>query len=225
MNGSPRLAAQDLTLAYRGHEVLRGACLTANAGEVVGLAGPSGSGKSTLIRALAGLVRPAGGSVVAEHEGTSVPLARFVRLRAGIVGMVAQDPLGSLDPLWSVRRLVGEPARAGGMRRDRADQRVDDALGAVGLAAIDRSARPAELSVGQCQRVVIARVLVGDPLLVLADEPTSALDPTTAASVARLIAKLAERGAAVVVASHDQALLSGLCHRTLSIRDATLHDG
>lgn len=217
-----RLQARDLTLAYRGHQVLRGASLIADAGEVVGLAGPSGSGKSTLVRALAGLLQPIAGSISAEYEGTYLPLPRFVRLRPGIVGMIAQDPVGSLDPLWPVHRLIAEPLRAARVTRKRTDELVADALGVVGLAAIDRSARPAELSLGQCQRVAIARVLVARPLIVLADEPTSALDPSSAASVARLVANLADRGAAVVVASHDERLLAGLCHRVLSIRDATV---
>ncbi len=95
-------------------------------------------------------------------------------------------------------------------------------LAEVGLERLDLEARPGELSVGQCQRVAIARALAAEPALIVADEPTSALDASHSMMILRLLAAVAERGVAVIIASHDTPLLNALCPRVLRMRDGVL---
>ena len=108
------------------------------------------------------------------------------------------------------------PSRA--KRREIARER----LAQVGLEQVDLEARPDELSIGQCQRVAIARALAAEPALIVADEPTSALDASVSATILRLLTEAAERGIAIVIVSHDQAMLRALCHRVLRMRDGVL---
>lgn len=218
------LECRDVTVAYRSAgTVVRDVSLEVPSGALLGLQGPSGSGKSTLLKAMGGLLRPVRGSVMVAHDdGPPLPVWLFARHRPGAVGWISQDPLGSLDPLWSIRRIVGEPAHAQGMRGPELDMLIAAALYDVGLAHVDPATRPGRLSVGQCQRVAIARVIVGRPQVVLADEPTSALDPTTVVGVAGLLERLAQGGAAMVVASHDDALLRAIATRVVRVRDGRL---
>lgn len=218
------LACRDVTLAYRSAgSVVRDISLEVPSGALLGLQGPSGSGKSTLLKAMAGLLRPVQGTVtVASGDGPALPVWLFARHRPGAIGWISQDPLGSLNPLWSIRRIVGEPAHAQGMRGPELDMLIASALDDVGLAYVDPATRPGRLSLGQCQRVAIARVIAARPYVVLADEPTSALDPTSAVGVAALLSRVAQTGAAVVVASHDDALLRAIATRAVRVRDGQL---
>ena len=95
-------------------------------------------------------------------------------------------------------------------------------LAQVGLTEIDLEARPDELSIGQCQRVSIARALAAEPMLIVADEPTSALDAPVSASILRLLAAASETGIAIILVSHDQTMLRAFCHRVLRMRDGAL---
>lgn len=200
------LRAVDVGIGYHGRDALLTGCdLEVEAGSVVGLAGPSGCGKSTLLRVLGGLQHPSHGSVVAGPDRR--PIVEFRRSRPGILGLVGQDPVSSLDPLWSVASIIEEAVPASERSRDR----VREALARVGLTELDPRTRPGALSIGQCQRVALARALANSPLAVLADEPTSALDPTNAANVVRLLRTAADAGSAVVVSSHDGPLLNSLC--------------
>ena len=83
-------------------------------------------------------------------------------------------------------------------------------------------ARPEELSIGQCQRVSIARALMAEPALIVADDPTSALDTLVAAKVLKLLTAASNQGVAIVIVSHDQNMLNGLCHCVLSMREGVL---
>ena len=92
----------------------------------------------------------------------------------------------------------------------------------VGLGHIDPDSKPDELSVGQCQRISIIRALIIQPTLIVADEPTSALDASVSAAILHLLADVAARGTAIVIASHDRAVLGALCHRVLTMHDGVL---
>jgi peptide/nickel transport system ATP-binding protein len=189
--------------------------LEVRAGEVVGIYGPSGQGKTTSLRALAGLHRPASGTV--RLGGVEVWRGRRPRRpRPGYVMPIFQDVSASLDPRWPVWRSVAE---AGASRPD-----VERLFAAVGLAAAHLHARPHQLSGGQRQRVAIARALAGEPALIVADEPTAALDPTVAAGVVRLLRDVADGGCAVVVASHDEARLRSYADRVLRVAELGIHD-
>lgn len=199
------------------------------AGEIAGICGPSGSGKSTLLRLLGALEIPSDGEILIGGEPAWVGRARRPRRRTprpGYVMAVFQDPQSSLDPRWPLWRSITEPLTAATFRlRPSAAERrkiVARSLREVGLEQIDPCCTPNELSVGQCQRASLLRALVAQPAAVLADEPTSALDVTTAAGVLHLLRNIADRGTALVVVSHDEAMLAVLADRTLRMRDGRL---
>jgi peptide/nickel transport system ATP-binding protein len=187
-------------------------------GEIVGIGGASGCGKSTLLRLLATMDAPSGGSVWL--NGSPQPR------RDGFVMPIFQDASGSLDRRWPVWRSVTEPLLAAHRRekpaRSARQQIARANLNAVGLHSIDLEARPEELSVGQCQRIAIARALLAQPSLLIADEPTSALDAATTNEILRLFLQAAEQGAGLVLVSHDQTMLKQFCHRVLIMRAGQL---
>jgi phosphate transport system ATP-binding protein len=183
-----------------------------------GLAGPSGSGKSTTLRALVGLLPP-GLTMLGAVEvlGCDISLSRVdmaaLRSRAVLVGQTPVVFPASIhaNAAFGVRRV---------MRMSRADlrARVEMALVEAGLwdEVAGRLDAPAEqLSVGQRQRLCLARALALDPELLLLDEPTSALDPDATATVEDAITSL--QGRAVVIVSHDTAQLARLCTTVLSV--------
>ena len=190
---------------------VRDVSLTVHRGEVVGLAGPSGSGKSTLLRLLAGIESADAGTIRYAD-------AALERVPAGYVMPVFQDPVTSLDRRWPLWRTITEPLTHHRRlsRRERADL-ARDALAQVDLAELSVDRLPGQLSVGQCQRVAIARALIAKPGLIVADEPTASLDVTTAAGTVNLLRRVADGGIAMVIVSHDQALLASVADRILHI--------
>ncbi|GAA2839856.1 ABC transporter ATP-binding protein [Nonomuraea rubra] len=198
-----------------GHRtpVIVDADLTIRRGEIVGVVGPSGSGKSTLLRLLSGQERPDSGDVLAEGE----PLCRSGLPRPGWIMPVFQDPVTSLDPRWPLWRTITEPLVLRGERLSRGQrrQRARAALDGVGLAHLDILRRPGSLSVGECQRVAIVRAVIAGPGVIVADEPTASLDAESAATIAALLRRLADEGAAVLVVSHDERRLRSYADRVL----------
>jgi putative ABC transport system ATP-binding protein len=202
----PAVEARGLTRTYSaaGRPVLglREVSLRVGRGEVVAVTGPSGSGKSTLLFLLAGLDRPDGGEVrVAGTDWWSLDGAARARFRRRTCGFIAQGM--ALLPQATAAENVAVPLLLDGVAPDARRQRVAAALAAVELAG-DGDKLPDQLSGGQQQRVAIARALVARPAVVLADEPTANLDSATARTVTRLLLAAArERGAAVVLVTHD----------------------
>ena len=192
-------------------------------GERVFLRGPSGSGKSTLLGIVSGVLRPGRGrvSVLGEDLGLLTGGGRD-EFRAAHIGLVFQ--MFNLLPFLSVMDNVLLPARFSAVRRRRAQPdpatEARRLLDELGIAATRSPARlVTELSIGQQQRVAVARALLGRPELVIADEPTSALDSDARDSFLRLLmAECAATGAALLFVSHDTAL-GGLFDRQLSIDD------
>jgi ABC-type dipeptide/oligopeptide/nickel transport system ATPase subunit len=133
-----------------------------------------------------------------------------------LIQPVFQDPVASLDPLWRVRDIVGEPLRRlfPQMSAAAAAERVAAVLAEVGLDENLADRRPAGLSGGQAQRVAIARALGPDPAMLLLDEATSALDVLVAGTIVDLLRRLQhDRGLAILMITHDLALARRLCHR------------
>lgn len=189
--------------------------------EVLALVGESGSGKSSALLAPLGLTAPTarvtGSATVAGTELLGAPEAVLRRVRGGQVGVVFQDPATALNPLRTVGSMVGEALRPR-VRGAGARARVVDLLRTVGLPEPEQMARcyPHELSGGMRQRVLIAAALAGDPAVLLADEPTTALDVTMQAEVLTLLADLRRsRGLAVVLVSHDLAVVAEVADRVL----------
>jgi len=190
------IRATDVHVDYDGHEVLRGVDLHARPGLMVAVTGPSGAGKTTLLWSLAGLVRPARGEVRVDGE---VPRDRDATSAAGVV-LVPQD--NALASVLTARENVLVPLLAAKVAPEEAQARTSAALEAVGLAtAADQLIE--ELSGGQQQRVAVARGLAQQGSVMLADEPTSELDAANRAKVVALLRAEADRGAAVVLATHD----------------------
>ncbi len=213
----PALMATDLYRFYHAGDdetlALRGVSLVVEAGETVAVIGPSGSGKSTLLACLAGLDEPDGGMV---HVG-GAPMSRRseaerARVRARSVGVLFQS--ANLVEHLTVRENV-IAAQQLARRVDRA--RVDALLDRLGMA--DRAdARPSELSGGETARAGLAVALANEPALLLADEPTGELDSATAARVVERLRAEAERGAAVVIVTHNIDLAE-LADRVVELRD------
>jgi putative ABC transport system ATP-binding protein len=190
------VTARGVHVAYDGHEVLRGIDLTARPGRVVAVTGPSGAGKTTLLWALAGLVRPDAGSV---HVGDAPATDRDTTSGAGVV-LIPQD--NALASVLTASENVLVPLLAAGVEPEESQQRTAEALDQVGLATAGDQLIE-ELSGGQQQRVAVARGLAQRGRVVLADEPTSELDAANRARVVALLRAEADRGAAVVLATHD----------------------
>lgn len=179
--------------------------LTVPRGAFVALLGPSGGGKTTLLSLAAALERPTSGRVLV--EGVDVAAASEAarsRLRRRIgFAFQASCHLRRL-PVWENVTLALVPAGVGPRERR---ARAEEALAGVGLRALVDE-RPERLSGGEQQRLALARALVGAPSFLVADEPTASLDPASAAVVIRVLADAHARGATVLVATHDPALLA-----------------
>jgi peptide/nickel transport system ATP-binding protein len=215
----PVLTVRGLVQGYGTRRVLDGIDLDVGAGEIVGLVGPSGAGKSTLLRLVLGLDQPQSGTVtIAGHDMRG---ARGVRRH---VQAVFQDPGASLDPHWSIGRIVAEPLRLWPEPLSRAAlrERVEQALVRVGLGGDAAARYPGAFSGGQRQRIALARALVVDPALIVLDEATSALDAAVRADMLDLIAALADKGIAFLFVSHDHAMITGVADRVWQLSDGRL---
>jgi peptide/nickel transport system ATP-binding protein len=178
-------------------------------GDALGLVGESGSGKSTVLRAVAGLIPHAVGSVVI--DGRALPNRRPRESRK-IIQMVFQDPYGSLHPNQTVDQALSAPIAI--HRLGDAESRIMAALTEVGLGREHRYRYPHQLSGGQRQRVAIARALILQPKILLLDEPTSALDVSVQAEILNLLTGLRrDHGLTILMVSHDLAVVAHICDR------------
>ncbi len=190
------------------------------AGEVVAVMGPSGSGKSTLLNLIAGLDKPAAGTVtVAGRRIDALGESALARFRARHVGIIFQF-FNLLDDL-TVEDNVQLPAQLAGMSRRQAKARAALLLERMGIAE-HRNAYPARISGGQRQRVAIARALVNSPAVLLADEPTGALDTATGQEIGRLLRELNQDGQTLVLVTHDPDLADRYAARTVRIVDGRI---
>ena len=195
---------------------LQGVTFRVQAGEVLAVAGPSGSGKSTLLACLAGLDEPDGGNVtVAGQRISHRPEPERARIRARGIGMLMQN--GNLIEHLTVEANIALVQHlAGPVVRPTASE----LMAAVGVAhRVD--AYPSTLSGGEAARAGLAVALANDPAVVLADEPTGELDSNAEAAVLRLLLSAAQRGAAVIVASHSPAV-AAVAHRVLTLADGRI---
>ncbi len=223
----PVLAFREASVDYPGrlgrpaYRALHELTIEVAAGQVLGVVGESGSGKSTLGRAALGLLPASDGRIeVAGEDLGTASRSELRRLRRRI-GVVPQDPAGTLDPLLSVGDSVAEPLQVHRMASGRAlRRRVAELLDSVSLPSRYADRRPHELSGGQRQRVALARALALGPDLLIADEPTSALDVSIQAAVLAEFARLREElGFACVFISHDLAVVDSVSDWVLVLAD------
>ena len=202
------LSVKSLTVEFTsgGYKIrpLNGFSFEGDDGQLVVLLGPSGCGKTTMLSCLAGLLKPASGSIHFNNEEvTALRGGALAAYRRHSVGVVFQA--FNLIPSLSARANVMVPLRLAGVPRKEARERATALLARVGLTERINH-RPAQMSGGQQQRVAIARALVQDPPLVLADEPTAHLDYIQVEGILRLLRDLARPGRMVVVATHDERI-------------------
>jgi oligopeptide/dipeptide ABC transporter ATP-binding protein len=225
---APLLDIADLDVRYvggGGRRVTRavdGVSLTLAAGETLGVVGESGSGKSTLALAILRLLPPAaqiaGGRVVFEGEDLLRKSAGEMRkIRGQRIAMILQDPMASLNPLFTVGDQIAEPLRVHeGRSRGAAWQRARELLGAVRIPAAGARVRnyPHEMSGGMRQRVVGAIAIACGPRLLIADEPTTSLDVTIQAQYLSLLRDLQRaQGLAMIFITHNLGIVARMCDR------------
>ena len=191
-------------------------------GEILGVVGESGAGKSLTGAAIIGLLDPpgrvAGGEIRFQGQRIdALPYEQMRRMRGKHIGAIFQDPLTSLNPLFTVGRQLVETIQAHlPLDAAKARQRAIDLLKETGIPAAEAriDQYPHQFSGGMRQRVVIALALAGNPQLIVADEPTTALDVSIQAQIISLLKRLCkEHGAAVMLVTHDMGVIAETCDR------------
>ncbi len=202
--------------------VVDGVSFSLAPGEVLGVVGESGAGKSITGMAVVGLIDPpgriAGGAVsLAGRRIDNLPDEELRRVRGRKIGVIFQDPLTSLDPLYTVGQQLTETIRVHlGVGAAEARKRAIALLARVGIPAPEHriDQYPHQFSGGMRQRVVIALALCADPMVVIADEPTTALDVSIQAQIIDLLKELSrERGMSVILVTHDMGVIAETADR------------
>ena len=214
----PLLEIKDLAITFDTQNgpvyAVRNAHLTIMPGETVAIVGESGSGKSTTALAAIGLLpsngRVSGGQIIFDGEDIAhASEKRIVELRGNSIGMVPQDPMSNLNPVWKIGFQVKETLKANGLAGANHKERVAEVLSEAGLpdAAVRAKQYPHEFSGGMRQRALIAIGLACRPRLLIADEPTSALDVTVQRQILDHLDRMTtELGTAVLLITHDLGL-------------------
>ncbi|WP_329001691.1 ABC transporter ATP-binding protein [Kribbella sp. NBC_00709] len=218
--GTPALSIEELVVEYRGRRgktvrAVDQVDLVLKPGEITGLVGESGSGKSTIGKSVLGLAPITSGEVRVAGQALTTASSAIVRQTRARIGVVFQNPAGSLNPRATIGQSIGEPlAVHRGVRGAELRGRVEELLDSVELPRAWAGRYPHELSGGQRQRVSIARAISLDPDLLIADEPTSALDVSVQATVLELLRSIQDRlHFACLFISHDLAVVDQVCDR------------
>jgi peptide/nickel transport system ATP-binding protein len=191
-------------------------------GEILGVVGESGAGKSLTGAAIIGLLEPPGrvgsGEILLEGQRIdNLPYAQMRAIRGRKIGAIFQDPLTSLNPLYSVgRQLIETITTHLPLNASQARARAIELLKDTGIPAAEQRIDhyPHQFSGGMRQRVVIALALAAEPKLIVADEPTTALDVSIQAQIITLLKTICkERGAAVMLITHDMGVIAETCDR------------
>jgi peptide/nickel transport system ATP-binding protein len=215
------LSVEQLRVAFAAGEVVKGVSFEIRAGECLAIVGESGSGKSVTARTLLGLAGQDAQVSAARLSFGDADLRNYSErqwrgLRGNQVGFVMQDALNALDPLRTLGREVGEPLDLHrDLNREQRAAKVLELLQSAGMADAEQriGLYPHQLSGGLRQRALIASAIACTPQLLIADEPTTALDAAVQAQVLELLLQLRGQGMAMLLVSHDLALVSKLADR------------
>ena len=224
MSPAPTLAVAGLQVHFPGPggaaAAVDGVDLTVPQGAIVGLVGESGCGKSVTALSVLGLLPPngqvtAGRVAFGGRDLLTLPEGELRALRGDRIAMIFQDPMTSLNPVYSVGRQVAEVLRLHrGLDRKAARARTVDLFRQVGIPDPEERYRayPRQLSGGLRQRVMIAMAMACEPELLIADEPTTALDATIQAQILRLMGDLRrDHGTAILLITHNMGVVAQLC--------------
>lgn len=213
------LSGQDLHKSFGPKEnrrhILKGVSFELYSGEILGIVGESGSGKSTLLKLICGIEKPDEGDLkYRDRSYTGMGPEKTGKF----LQMIFQDAYGSFDPRMTMEKSLLEGGRVSG------DELIS-VIGKVGLTPDLLKRRPRHLSGGQCQRMSVARALLGHADVLLCDEITSALDVTSQAQVVKMIEEVRENSkVSIIFVSHDLALVSNLCDRIMVLEEGIVVD-
>jgi peptide/nickel transport system ATP-binding protein len=220
---SPVLKLTNLSKSYGHGDIFAGISFAVESGKTVGLFGESGSGKSTLGRCIMRLESPSSGQIIMQGMDLSRMRARRLRELRPSFQMIFQHPEVSLNPRMTLAESVAEPL----MVHERIDidtalKQIGSLISRVGLRDEHLARYPHQLSGGEVQRAVLARIFSLRPKLVVADEPTSMLDVSVQAQVLRLMQDLQrETGVSYLFISHDPDVMGVMCEQVLWIDRGT----
>ncbi|MFD9889387.1 dipeptide ABC transporter ATP-binding protein [Amycolatopsis sp. NPDC059027] len=217
------LELHDVSVSFGATRAVRSVRYTVGAGEVVAVVGESGSGKTVTAMSLLGLLpanaEVSGRALLAGRDLFAMSPAELRAVRGNDVGMVFQEPMSALNPVFSIGDQLAEAIRVHQpVSPAEARRKAIDLLGLVGLPSPEQRFRsyPHELSGGQLQRVVIAMAVANEPSLLIADEPTTALDVTVQAEILELLRDLGQRlGTAILLITHDMGVVADLADRVV----------
>lgn len=225
------LSFEHLGVAYGRAQVIRDLSFSLGRGEILGLVGESGSGKSSTLRASAGLLgasgRITGGSILFDGQDiASMTPAAVSALRGAGLSYVFQDPIASLDPLYTIGSQFDECVSVHrSLQREELTRLEHSLLRSLGFDQPERvlSLYPHNLSGGMAQRVILAFALACEPKVLLADEPTSALDVVSQADVIQQLKRIRDqKGISILVVSHNLAVMAQLADRIGVMRNGEL---
>lgn len=212
-------------------QAIRGVDIELAKGESLGIVGESGSGKSVTMMSLMGLLDENGkveeGSIIFDGQDiTNFGYKEMQEIRGNKIGMIFQDPMTSLNPVYSIEYQLTEPLKLHrGMSHDEARKTAVEMMKKVGIPSPEKRLKqyPHEFSGGMRQRVMVAMALICQPKLIIADEPTTALDVTIQAQILELMKKLQEEtGTSIILITHDLGVVADVCTRINVMYGGTL---
>ncbi|CAM5784681.1 MULTISPECIES: ABC transporter ATP-binding protein [Brevibacillus] len=225
----PILQVEDLHISFRGEDgdlnPVSGIDFRVHAGETLGIVGESGCGKSVTSLAIMGLLpkgigRVSGGRILFQDKSIAdMSQTDLQKLRGNEIAMIFQEPMTSLNPVYTIGEQLGEQIRLHlGLGKREARERAIEMLRMVGIPRAEEIVKeyPHQLSGGMRQRVMIAMAMSCDPKLLIADEPTTALDVTIQAQILDLMRELKEkRGTSIIFITHDLGVVAEMCDRVV----------
>ncbi len=214
------LSFENVYFDYAGHSVLNGINFVMESGELLYMIGASGSGKTTVLKLIYMDLVPKSGIVAVGEFNSQFMKDKYIPMLRRKLGIIFQDfrllnDRTIEDNLTFVLHSVTSPKKE-------IKRKIFNALSLVGLSH-RRNSYPHQLSGGEQQRVVIARAIINDPILILADEPTGNLDPDTSSQIVDILKDINARGTAVLIATHNYEIVKKNPARTLKLQDEKLY--